>query len=239
MGMTHGSKIQTIAEIAETNGRPADTIYRKARRIWPEREWSIRSVVTEEEARILLGEKQQPAVNERVEQPRPVGVKIQAKKEQHNTTYNQPAPGADSLPARPKIAWRECVIVGLLIAPTAASVRNMYEVTYHLSGHTFDAILLTVVLSVSALGFVAAGVRSWWAVSLAVVLILFESFCNLARIYGGLMGTGTTGNPTRFLGLVTDIFGSGSHWTAIVLAGITALFIAAVQYAAIFELNKK
>lgn len=145
---------------------------------------------------------------------------------------------AKSLPARPKIGWRECIIVGLLIAPTAASVRNMYTVTYHLSEHATDAVLLTTVLSVSALGFVAAGIRSWWAVALAVVLILFESFCNLARIYGGLMGTGTTGNPTRFLGLVCDIFASGSHWTAVVLGGITALFLAAVQYAAIFELNK-
>ena len=224
----------TIAEISEQYGRKPDTIWRKAKKAWPGRKWSVRSEVTEAEWRMLLGVEPAPeSTNRPAKKTKP----SRAKAEQ-NATDNQPAPGEESLPARPKIGWRECIIVGLLIAPTAASVRNMYTVTYHLSEHATDAVLLTTVLSVSALGFVAAGIRSWWAVSLAVVLILFESFCNLTRIYGGLMGTGATGNPTRFLGLVCDIFGSGSHWTAVVLGGITALFIAAVQYAAIFELNK-
>lgn len=55
MGMTHGNKIQTIAELASTSGRKSDTLWRKAKRTWPEREWSIRSVLTEEEAAELIG----------------------------------------------------------------------------------------------------------------------------------------------------------------------------------------
>ena len=46
----------TIAELAENYGRKADTLWRKARRTWPEKSWSIHSVVTEEEGRILLGD---------------------------------------------------------------------------------------------------------------------------------------------------------------------------------------
>lgn len=135
--------------------------------------------------------------------------------------------------------WQKFLLVLLLLAPTAASVNNMLHITEALAGNYFDAVLLTVVLSASALGLVLAGVRDRWTLLLAVVLIAFESFCNLTRIYGGLMGVGTTGNPTRFLGLVTDIFNTGSHGTAIALGCFTALFIAAVQYAAVFQLNQK
>lgn len=140
--------------------------------------------------------------------------------------------------ASPKKNGRTWVLYFLLAAPTVASVHNMFAVTNDLSGNLFDAAALTVVLSVSALGFVWYGIREWHTIALALLLIAYEAFCNLARIYGGLMGIGTTGNPTRFMGLVTDIFGSGTHQTAIVLGGITALFLAAVQYAAIISINK-
>lgn len=153
-----------------------------------------------------------------------------------------PAPKPVEVPRpAPRRAWtvRQYILLLLLLAPTSASVGNMYRITAHIAGNSTDAGLLTSVLACSAIGFVIAGIRSMWAISLAVLLIAFESFCNLTRIYGGLMGVGQTGNPTRFLGLVTDIFGSGTHQTAIALGAFTAFFIAAVQYAAIFELNKK
>lgn len=144
-----------------------------------------------------------------------------------------------SRPSGKKWGWRQVLLLALLIAPTAASVGNMHHITAALTGSEFDSWLLTVVLATSAIGFVIAGIRSRWSIALAVLLILFESFCNLTRIYGGLMGVGSTWNPTRFLGLVTDIFNTGSHGTAIALGSFTAFFIAAVQYAAVFELNKK
>lgn len=159
--------------------------------------------------------------------------------EQQPATVNPtPAPAADPTPMPPGRAKKTWVLYMLLISPTVASVHNMYIVTRDLSGNVWDAVALTVVLSVSALGFVWYGVRAWYTIALAGLLIAYEAFCNLTRIYGGLMGVGQSGNPTRFLGLVTDIFGSGSHCTGIVLGGITAAFLAAVQYAAVFELNK-
>jgi hypothetical protein len=127
----------------------------------------------------------------------------------------------------------------LLIGPIIASWHNMYLITHDLSGTPYDALALTAVLSASAIGFVWYGSRSWYIMAISALLIAYESFCNLTRIYGGLMGSGThTGNPTRFVGLVTDIFGTGTHQTAIFLGAFTAFFIAAVQYAAVFELNK-
>lgn len=155
---------------------------------------------------------------------------------------NQPEPAgvtneAEALPARQ--TWQTWMLYGLLAAPTAASLHNMFTITQHIAGNPVDAILLTTVLAGSAIGFIVAGAKNRWTFALAVVLIGYESFCNLTRIYGGLMGVGKSGNPTRFLGLVTDIFESGSHATAISIGAITALFIAAVQYAAVFELNKK
>lgn len=51
----------TISDVAETYGRKADTLYRKAKDIWPERKWSIFSEVTEEEGRVLLGDLPAPA----------------------------------------------------------------------------------------------------------------------------------------------------------------------------------
>lgn len=150
---------------------------------------------------------------------------------------HQPAPAVENTPTpgRAKPTW---ILYVLLIGPIVASWHNMYLITHDLSGTPYDALALTAVLSASAIGFVWYGSRSWYIMAISALLITYESFCNLTRIYGGLMGNGHTGNPTRFLGTVTDIFGTGTHGTAIFLGAFTAFFIAAVQYAAVFELNK-
>lgn len=230
-------KTITLAELAETYGRKYDTIFRKAKRIFPAETWGKNSAVTEEVGRMLLGDWPAPAVSI-PEKPREQKRIIRTE----TVTVNQPlptTPGGEAPPARQGWAMREWILLLLIAAPTAASVRNMYSVTWQLSEYGIDATLLTAVLSISPLGFVLAGVRRWWAVWLTVLLIMFESFCNMTRVYGGLMGVWKNGNPTRFLGLVTDIFNSGSHATAIILGAWGALFLAAVQYAALFELNRK
>jgi hypothetical protein len=58
----------------------------------------------------------------------------------------------------------------------------------------------------------------------------------MTRIHAGLYTE--NGNCTRFLGQFTDTFNSGTHESAFFLSAFTAFFIAAVQYAAVFELNK-
>jgi hypothetical protein len=241
MGMIHteGGR-KTLAELAISAGWKYDTLWKKAKREFPSVGWTAKTEVPADIAEQLITSGRRNSAAKKTA-PRKA-----AKKDFIRTPApileNTPAPvepGQDTAPARREWGWRQWVILFLLIAPTLASLRNMYNVTYLLSESSIDAALLTVVLSISALGFVVASGRTWYTLCLAGLLILFESFCNLTRIYGGLMGVGANWNPTRFLGLVTDIFGSGSHQTAIFLAAFTAFFIAAVQYAAVFELNKK
>jgi hypothetical protein len=222
----------TIAEVAETYQAKADTLYRKAGRTWTDRKWSIHSVVTEEEARFLLGDLDLPApAPERKKSPKPDVAP--ARKPEH---AQNPAGGNARVPR--KWAASDLVLAGLLASAVLASVRNLYHVTWNLSEQHTDAALLTAVLCLSAPGFIIAGVGRQPVLVLAVAIMAFEAFCNLAVIYGGLMGVGKSGNPTRFLGLVCDIFGSGSHWTALALGGVSAGILAAVQFTAIFQLKK-
>lgn len=242
MGQIHEiGKRMNITELAEAYGRKPDTLWRKAKKELPHPsggKWSLYSELTEDEQRILLGNASAP--RPAISAPAKPAPPKQIIRTDSTIPVHQPAPAVENTPApgRAKIAWRTPLLIGLMVAPTAASVENMYSVTFSLSASAHSAIFLTAVLSVSALGFVVAGVRNWYTVGLAALLIAYESFCNLTRIYGGLMGNGHTGNPTRFLGTVTDIFGTGTHGTAIFLGAFTAFFIAAVQYAAVFELNK-
>jgi len=133
--------------------------------------------------------------------------------------------------------WRAWVFLALLAVPTIASMGNMYAVNFQITGSLVKSGLLTAMLSFTALGFVAAGVRSWYSILLAVLLIVYEMFCNTTAIYDGLMG-GTKGNPTRFLGVVTDIFNCGSYGAAITIGVVIGILIAAVQLASLYELKK-
>ena len=145
----------------------------------------------------------------------------------------------DVLPEQPAglQKYRSFILGFLLVAPTAASVTNMYDVSYSITQEAVTAGLYTTVLALTAMGFTIARVKSWVTVGLSLILIGYESFCNLSRLYFGLMG-GVKGDPTRFLGTVTDLFDTGSHGTALAIAGFSALMLAAVQYATIFELQK-
>lgn len=126
--------------------------------------------------------------------------------------------------------------VGVLYFPlllaTVASVANMYLICLHLcNGDKLSAWVLTAVFSGSALAFIIARATGWWSQAVMWVLIGFESFCNMTGVYYGLLGR--TGTPTRFLSMVTDIFNSGTHYTAIALGFAMALIIGAVQIVSI------
>lgn len=113
-------------------------------------------------------------------------------------------------------------------AATIASVNNMHLIFWHItSGETFTAWVFTAVFAGSAFCFIASG-STWLPIQIVTwFTILFEAFCNLTGVYYGMLGK--TGTPTRFLGMVTDIFNSGTHLTAIILGLFMALIIASVQ----------
>lgn len=147
------------------------------------------------------------------------------------------APGDQQDGSKSGWKWQAWVFLALLAVPTIASMGNMYAVTYQITGSVLKSALLTVMLSFTALGFVAAGVRSWYSITLAVILIMYETFCNTTAIYDGLMG-GIKANPTRFLGVVTDIFSAGSYGAALTIGTVIGILIAAVQLASLYELKK-
>lgn len=136
-----------------------------------------------------------------------------------------------------KFPYRQGGLIALTVAPFLASLDNMFHVTQELT-NPFSAVCLTILVCVSAVGFTVANSRHKVAIAVTVFTVAFEAFCNLTRIYGGLM-TGANGNPTKFVGLVTDIVGTGTHVTAVFLGAVTALMISGVQYAAIFEMSLK
>lgn len=207
----------TLAELADQSGGNYDTLYRKARRTFPAETWSKDSALSAEHIAALSGKKiKSPKREKPAATPRPA-----------------PLPVDKSKPAK----RREYGLVALMLTATAASVQNMYRVTAELSEANMSAVLLTVVLSASALVFVTSGVRRWWTGALAALLIAYESMCNMTRIHAGLYTP--SGNATRFLGQFCDTFSTGTHQSAFFLALFTSFFIAAVQYAAVFELNRK
>lgn len=119
-----------------------------------------------------------------------------------------------------------------LASATIASVANMWLICLHLSdGDKFSAGVMTAVFSGSALCFIAARAVSFWPSLVMWVLIGFEAFTNTTGVYYGLLGR--TGTPTRFLGMVTDILNTGTHYTAIGLGATMAIIIGAVQIVSI------
>ena len=138
-------------------------------------------------------------------------------------------------PTQPK--WRKWILYGLMAVPAAASVQNIYAATFDLSNDRPTAILLTALFSGAPFGFVLSGMRSRFAQALTIALITYECFSNFTRIYGWLTDFGHTGYPTRFLALITTVFNSGTHYTAIVMAAAMSMLAAGVFYAAYFEIN--
>jgi len=124
----------------------------------------------------------------------------------------------------------------VVAVPTAVSVGNIYAVSLSIMQGELEAWLLTAVMSAMGPFLLWLDAKNKMVFALALGLIGFEAFANVARIYYGLMGSGA--NPVPFVGTVTDIFNSGTHSTALALAIITSLFIGLVQYVGVNGLKK-
>ena len=141
-----------------------------------------------------------------------------------------------------KRAFRPALLILAILLPTAASLKNMYLTTVQISeDHT--AVFYTGLIATTPLILTITGISRWWAALVTVVLIAAEVFCNMTRIYYGLMygsniSPHTTPSPVRFLGTVTEIFNTGSAGTAIAIGFFAGLMIAAVQFTALFSLKK-
>ena len=143
-------------------------------------------------------------------------------------------PGAKEPPA----ALKKVLLWGVMLAPAVASFQNVLRVTSDITNEQTPALLLTIAFVCAPFVFVYVGLKSRVIMALTVVLIALEAFCNTVRIYGGLTGFGHCGNPTRFLGIVCELFNTGTYATATFLAAIFSLLAACVMYAAYSQVRK-
>lgn len=228
---------RTLRQWADITGKKPDSVAKTMRRRNPGASVSLDDVLTPQQWADITGW-QVSAVSVRVPAKR-----TETKAKRVNTL--PPAPVAKVLPvAAPQKQSKQnniraFLLYALMAIPAVASIQNMHRVTFDIAGHEFTALLLTGLFSASPFLFVLAGMRNRATVALVGILIAYECFCNFTRIYGGLTGFGHDGFPTRFLGLATDIFNSGTRGTALLLAGIMSAMAAAVFYVAFSELNKK
>ena len=143
-----------------------------------------------------------------------------------------------------KIEWRTAVLFCILAATMLVSWQNMFSVTGELFQENKAASLtLTGVLCLSPFAFWLSGMAKGQVKVLVICLGIFEWFCNVARIYGGLTNFDNpnpahAGAPTRFLGMVCDLLGSGTYLTAKGLAVVLSGLIFWLFYNALFGLKK-
>jgi len=129
-------------------------------------------------------------------------------------------------------------ILFLLVAiPTVASGNNVFRICMAIMGEPLGGITLAAVICGAAISLTYIGVKTRFATGLIIAVLLFETLANVTVIYDGLMGG--LKNPTRFLGVVTDIFGTGTHGTAIFLGVFAAALLVGLQFAALFEIQKR
>ena len=140
--------------------------------------------------------------------------------------------------------WRLALLSTALILPTAASVTNTFRVSHALSNSELTGALITGVASLTAILFLLAGVRGWFAVIVVAVTIGFEAFCNAVSVFKALMGsmayylTRVSGQPSQFLDMVSNFTGRDHQDCATITAVFVALMIAAAQVAAIQQIRK-
>jgi len=237
---------RTIQEWAEITRRNPDSVMKQVQRRYGTGQYTRNSVMSADQFAELYATQEQ---------------QVAAKKKSHVSRQQPETNNQKQEPRKPKPTTahpfdkRQAILYSLMAIPAIASVQNMYSVTTDIAAHYSTAILLTGLFSATPFLFVLAGMRSHWTKALTGIMIAYECFCNLTRIFGGLTGFGGNGFPTRFLGLVTDIFAfspmydkndafsgyqyqAGTHETAIVLSAIMAAMAAAVFYTAYYELNR-
>ncbi|GAB4486591.1 MAG: hypothetical protein OHK0019_00520 [Saprospiraceae bacterium] len=225
---------RTIKEWATLSGKKPDSVRVHATRTLG-KAYGQKSVLSAEQWAMLYGtDKQKPA--QKPEKIKRVLIKPVEVKESSPVIETQG--GKPHTEPQTRKGWQTALLALLMLAPAAASVQNMYHVTHDIGGDWFAAVCLTAVFSAAPFLFVLSGVKSRATGALVFFMVLYEAFCNVSRIYGGLTGFGKGGFPTRFLGLVTDIFNAGTHGTALVLSVIMSILAAGTFYAAYFEINK-
>ena len=230
MGMEQSTR--TIADICRETGTDIDTMRRRWTRKF-DAPFNRYTIPTDAQLAVLFAD------NRRLKGIDVELKPIKAQKDADNTTYSAPDNTPDIVRDKPEQETRtNQVWLWLpLFAASIACFRNMWLICLHLSGSDkLSALVLTLLFSGSAMCFILSRATGAAAQVVMWSLIAFECFCNTTGVYYGLLGK--NGVPTPFLGVVTDIFNSGTHGTAISLGAIMALIIGAVQVVSIKTIIK-
>ena len=218
----------TAKQVAEKEGRGIDAIRKRWNASFPGISFDASAELSPEMITALSKERAAKAEKS-----------VSGKNEIMRLSIQSPVVSEEKSPGKKKSEAKKqpWILYGLMAAPAVASIQNMHSVTGDLTG-LYSGIMLTAIFSLAPFAFIVVGLRGWFVKSLTLLMIAYECFCNVMRIYGGLTRFGIDGYPTRFLGLVTDFCDSGTYATARFLSVFMALIAAGVFYAAYLQLNK-
>ena len=135
--------------------------------------------------------------------------------------------------------WKTIGLWFLMLAPVFWSFQNVNTVTGHLLDTQTASLTFTVLFSVAPFVLAWVGVGGLVKYFIVPVLMLFEGFCNVTRIYAGLINFDQNAFPNRFLQLVSDIFDSGTKGTALAISVVMAALSLVIFFAGYIGLNKK
>ena len=142
-------------------------------------------------------------------------------------------------PTKKRDTWQTLGLWFLMLAPVFGSFQNVNTVTGNLLDTKTASLTFTVLFSLAPFVIAWVGVGALVRYFVVPVLMLFEGFCNLTRIYAGLVNFDQNAFPNRFLQLVCDIFNSGTKGTALAISAIMAALSLVIFFAGYIGLNKK
>jgi hypothetical protein len=134
----------------------------------------------------------------------------------------------------PGLLW-VCLALSL-----GCSIPNMYWVMFQLKASMAQAYIVTGAFTIAPILLIAYGVRGWYR-AVPYVVLLAEAMCNAAGFYGGMTGLGHSLylEPTKFLHMITSMFNTGNHGTALAVSVFFAICIAALAVAPAAQLSKR
>jgi hypothetical protein len=140
--------------------------------------------------------------------------------------------------------WAIGALAFAFIFPTVASGVNTFSVSHQLSKNEVVSYAVLLMVSLTPILFIVARMQRVGLI-VAVGVVLFEGFCNVAATYLSLMGSmvymfgAPRGNCSDFLQNVVELTNSGHKQTAVCIAIVLAVLIAATQLTAFIGIKKR
>lgn len=141
--------------------------------------------------------------------------------------------------------WNEVTALGLaFVFPTVASGVNTFSVAHQLAQKEAVAWSVLCMVSLTPILFILGKMQKI-GVFVALAVVIFEGFCNVAATYLSLMGGmvyifgAPRGDCSAFLQNVVELTESGHKQTALGIAIFLAVIVSAVQLTAFWGLKKR